>query len=218
MKTVYQYRVVIVKNNKLHRVIKNYRWITSAKNKFNKLKEERNVLFPRLFTNYQKIKKSNWELLLLKRKEVDGIGLRKIYNSSGKIITEKSIGDWNIINRTNYCPEETFYVYGLKKRLNVVDLLKIVFLPRITGFYHIVIVLNKIVILNDDDMEVILCKNLCDCSRLYDYMFDILQTQGIYDLLFLGKANKAARSKLYNRIQEHTGLTRKELYRTTTRS
>ena len=213
----YQYRVVLVRNKKLHKVIGDYKRLKHAQNKFNKIKGHNQVLLPKVFINHKKIIQAEYEVLLLEYQEKNESS-RMIQDNLGGIITEKSIGGWKILKNIDYFYEETFYVYGLMKRLNVAEILKEVFVPRYIGFYQVVMVLNKIVIFTENDIEVILTKNLQDCQRLYDYIFDFFKINGFFSLLFLGKANLATRKELYDSIQKHTGLTRKELFRTSTRS
>jgi len=213
-----KYRVVITKNRELYKIIQEYNFLQHAKNKFNKLNTKNQVLFPKKYINYQKLKKTEYELLLLEEISKNTVYSQKKVDKDGRIILETIVGGWKIIQKSPYSDEESFYIYGIKKRLNVAEIMKQILVPRMKDVYQIVMVLNKIVIYNGNDIEVILCKNLKDCKRLYDYLFDFFNDQGIYNLLFLGLATKKMRSTLYNKIQSHTGLTRKELYRTSTRS
>lgn len=212
------YRVAITKNKKLYKVIKDYKNLKHAKNRFTKFQGENLVLFPKVFFNHKKILKKDYEILLLRKRTTEDIRFRKFIANNGKVITEEVVGDWVIMKKVDWLQEEEFHVYGLKSRLNVVQLLKQVFVPRMMSMYQIIMVLNKIVVISDSDIEVILCKNIQDCERLYDYLFDFLKKEGIHNLLFLGTASKSTRRAYYDRMQEHTGLTRQELYRTSTRS
>lgn len=213
----YKYRIALVKNRKIYKVIQDYKRLKHATNKFNKIKGENQVFYEKKYKNYNKIQRVTYEVLLLEKK-VGEKNFRKVINGYGEFVDEKITGDWIILKKFHYKEEENFHVYGCNKRLFVPDIISEVILPRITSYYQIVMVFNKIVLYNDEDIEVILCKNIPDAQRLYDFLFDFFLSRGVLNLIFLGKANKKTRSCLYDRIQEHTGLTRKEMYRTSTRS
>jgi hypothetical protein len=213
----YKYRVALVRNRKIHKVIKDYKILKHATNKFNKIKGENQVFYEKKYKNYKKIERVTFEILLLEKTDGEK-QLRKVINGFGDIVKEKVSGNWKILDKFQYKEEEDFHVYGLNRRLIVPDILTEVLLPRINTFYHIIMVFNKIVLYNDSDIEVILCKNIPEAERFYDYLFNFFLSKGFLNLLFLGKADKKTRSSLYDRIQEHTGLTRREMYRTSTRS
>lgn len=213
----YNYRVVLVKNRKISKIIRNYKILGCAKNKFNKIKSENQVFYEKRITNHKKLYKVVYEILLLK-KSSDETTVRQIYNDSGQLINEKINGGWTILDKFHHKEEESFYVYGLQRRLYVPEIITEVITPRISSFYQIIMVFNKIVIYNSTDIEVVLCKNINEAIRLYDFLFDFYSSKKVLNLIFLGKANKVIRSSLYDRMQKHTGLARQELYRTSTRS
>lgn len=214
----YKYRVALVKNRQLEKVIQDYKTLRHAKNKFNKIFKENQVFYEKKYKNYKKIERAFYEILLLER--VEGKPeFRKVFNGLGELVEEQVKGSWKILDKFQFKEEETFYVYGLENRFVVPDIITKVITPRINGFYTIVMVFNKIVIYDEEsDIEVILCKNIPEAKRLYDFLFEFYFKQGILNLLFLGVADKATRKLLYDRMEEHTGLNRQELYRTSTRS
>ena len=213
----YKYRIALVKNRKLNKVIQDYKILKHAKNKFNKLFEENQVFYEKKFTNYKKIERTLYEILLLEKTEGKK-KIRKVFNGLGELVDEEVIGDWSIIDKFVLKEEETFHVYGHNIRMDVGDIFQKLVVPRLSGFYMITYVFNKIVIYNDEDIEIILCKNIEEAKRLHDFLFDFLIKKGFINLMFLGEANKPLRKQLYDRMEEHTGLKRQELYRTSTRS
>lgn len=213
----FEYSVVILKNRKIFKVIKNYKSKYFAVKKYELLKDEKQVLYERQVVNCNKILESNIELALLVKNDSKQ-SERIIYSESGARIVEKSLGEWKIFLKCNYGDEETFFIYGLKKRLNVLGIFTDIFKPRLESICQILIVLNKIVIKNQDDIEVILCKNVKECHRLYNFLFTKIIEQKFNNFIFLGEANKSTRSSLYDSMEKHMGLKRNELYRTSTRS
>jgi hypothetical protein len=212
-----KYRIAIVKNRKIYKVIQDYKILKHALNKFNKIKEENQVFYEKKFKNYKKIQRIVYEILLLEKCEGEK-KFRKVINGFGEFVEEKITGNWIILKKFHQKEEENFHVYGLNRRLFVPDIIAEVIMPRISTYYQIVMVFNKIVLYDDNDIEVILCKNIDEAERLYGFLFNLFLSKGVLNLIFLGKANQKTRSSLYDRIQAHTGLTRKEMYRTSTRS
>lgn len=214
----YKYRVAIVKNRKLFRVIQDYKYFKHASNKFNKIYEENQAFYQKKYINSDKIDRVDYEVLLLAKTDGEK-KFRKVFNLYGDKVEEEIVGNWRIVKKFPYKQEETFYVYGFKNRLDVADIISNIITPRLESFYYITMVLNKIVIYNyDDDIEVILCKNLVETKRLYEFIFNFLYHQKILNLVFMGTATRKIRSMLYDRMEVHTGLKRQELYRTSTRS
>lgn len=209
-----KYRIVLVKDGELFKHFCYYKQEYHARKKYNKIISKNQVLYEKRYTIYEDLRKSKKELLLLKKKDLD-YKPRYYMNSLGKINEIIEEGDWEIMESFHWREEETFHVYGLKERLDLPDILKKAFLSR-NKIYEVVMVHNKIVIDDKSDMEVILCKNIPETRRLYDFIFRFLVTQGINNFLFLGTANKGARKLLYDRMQEIMGTTRRELYRKST--
>ena len=214
-----KYKIVLVKNFKILKVFKAYAYGKCAYAKFNKIKEENQVFYNKKYVNEgDTLKKTTYEVLLLEKVEKKDKIQRKVFNNINQIVEETVIGDWNILTKFEYFFEETFKVYGLKKRLTVPEILNDVILKIVEEVHYFVVVINYLVIYNDNSIEVILCKNVFDAKRLYDFLFNFLREHNMLNLIFLGVAGQSERYKLYDRIEKHAGVNRREIYRNSTRS
>ena len=116
---------------------------------------------------------------------------RTLRDKYGKIYTEKPLGDWTILHSDEYSIEETFWIYGLNpkgKRPNISEVVK----RLMAGAYakkmvkQIIVVYNKVLIYNEDQFDMIICKNLEDAQRLHHTLAKIAKKQKIKSLKGLG--------------------------------
>lgn len=217
MSKPFSYKIVIVKNKKIYKVFKEYRFFKWALNKYTNLVSNNNVHIKKIQVNTKAIKPVEYELLLLKKTPKNDTISKIVSNEYGNNVKMIIKGGWDIIKKSEWSIEERFFVYGYKKRMDVIDIISNVF-KKFTKFYYVTIVLNKIVIYNDDFIEVILCKNGTDCDRLSYFIKKQMSNFGFINFIFLGVANRKQRVNLYDRMELHTGLKRQELFRTSTRS
>lgn len=217
-KTPVKFRVAVVKNGKVHRNnVYDFRFLKSAMFKYHNHYPASEVLIPKIFINSNGLKPKITEVLLLKKLPTDDIHVKHIISDNGSIIEEKTTGGWQILQKRQFLVEETYKVYGLKKRLVVLELLKQVFLPRINEEYQVLMFKNKILIDNLIDLEVILCKNVEDCKRLYNFLFDCLKRKDVNNLAFLGGIVTLQAQKRYvDRMQSFMGLKPENIIRSST--
>lgn len=163
-----------------------------------KIKEnQNNVYFPKKFvSNPTEVKQKKYYIYIVK--EVN------------KIPT--------LLDIHEYLVEERFYVYGLKKRLTVVEILDQVFFKYSANFTKIYILKNKLVFVSGEDIECILTKNLDEAKRLYNYFKGIIASSKIIAFLFLGVVRKKKlKGELIKRLVELTGLSPFQFVRNSTR-
>jgi hypothetical protein len=82
---------------------------------------------------------------------------------------------------------------------------------------QVIVVYNKLIIHNEDQFDMVLCKNLEDAQRLHHTLAKIAKKQKIKTLLFMGTASKAMIGRLYDLIHDETGWPYRKIRRTTTR-
>jgi hypothetical protein len=82
---------------------------------------------------------------------------------------------------------------------------------------QIIVIYNKVLIYNEDQFDMVICKNLEDAQRLHHTLAKIAKKQKIKSLMFMGTASKATRGLLYDLIHEHTGWPYKKIRRQNTR-
>lgn len=116
--------------------------------------------------------------------------------------------------------EEKFYVYGLKKRLDLEEIFVQVFLDFKDNYTKIIKIKNKIVLQQSEKIECILTKNKDDCDRLYSKMRYLLRKHKISGFLFLGDVpDKPRKNKieLIQKLVNFTGLSHYQFKRNSTR-
>ena len=82
---------------------------------------------------------------------------------------------------------------------------------------QIIVVHNKLIIYNEDQFEMVICKNLEEAQRLHHTLAKIAKKQKIKSLLFMGTAGKVMVGRMYDLIHDRTGWPYTKIRRTSTR-
>jgi len=217
------YRVVLTKNGVYKHTLYKCKGKETAFINYRLYKKENEVvLFPRKFINSDGLKSVKYQILIVKDIE-EGDVKRNVRDHMGKFYIEQPLNDrWTILDSAEYNYEETFWVYGhdpKKDRLDIRGIIK----KLMKGAYKakmvksILVVHNKLVIHNEDEFEMIICKNKTDAQRLHHELNKAANKGKIKSLLFLGTATPATVSNMYEYIHEQTGWAFTKIRRTTTR-
>lgn len=216
-----EYRVVLVANGEYKKTLHKCKTRETAFINFHKIKDENKVLYPKKFINTGGIKPVKFEIYVTKPTE-EGDSFRLLRDDYGKTYIEKPLGDWTILHSDNYQIEETFWVYGLDSKAERPNISEVV--KRLMQGAHgkkmvkqVIVVYNKLIIHNEEQFEMVLCKNLEDAQRLHHTLAKIAKKQKIKSLLFMGTASKAMNGRLYDLIHDETGWPYSKIRRTTTR-
>lgn len=216
------FRVVLLVNGKYKKTLHRSKTSETAYINFHSLREENNsVMFPRKFINSNGLKPVKYQICVTKITE-EGDTFRILRDGYGKLYTEEPLGDWTILASADYNIEETFWIYGLennKDRPNVSEVVK-----RLMIGAHgkkmvkqIIVVYNKLIIYNEDQFDMIICKKLEDAQRLHHTLAKIAKKQKIKSLLFMGTASPANIGRMYDVIHDNTGWPYTKIRRTSTR-
>jgi len=216
------YRVILLKNGKysmtMHRCktretsFINYRKIIDA---------NVGVIFPRRYVNYKGIKKITYKVAIIKDTE-EGDEFRVLRDKMGRTYTEKPLGNWTILDDHPYEFEETFWMFGkdpVKDRVKINDILKVM----MVGAYkknmtkQLIVVHNKLILYNEDQFEMVICKCKKDAQRLHHMIHNACKKNKIKSIIFMGTASEATVSYMYEIIQTHTGWPMTKIRRTSTR-
>ena len=216
------YRTILVKNSDYKKTIHKCKTRKTAFINFNRIKEENNVLFKREFLNYNGLKPVKYKIYVVKDYEDDD-ELRTIRNRLGKLVEEKPIFDiWTILNDSDYEIEETFWVYGYDSRNDRKTIKDIISLLMLNMHVkkktkQIVVVHNKLLIYDEEQFDMIICKCKKDAQRLHHALAKSAKDNKIKSLYFMGTANAKMISDYYDIIHEETGWPYTKIWRTTTR-
>jgi hypothetical protein len=216
-----EYRVVLVANGEYKKTLHKCKTKETAFINFYKIKDENKVLYPKKFINTSGIKPVKFQIYITKPTE-EGDSFRLLRDEYGKTYTEKPLGDWTILHSDDYQVEETFWVYGMDAKAERPTISEVV-KRLMQGAYakkmvkQVIVVYNKLIIHNEDQFDMVLCKNLEDAQRLHHTLAKIAKKQKIKTLLFMGTASKAMIGRLYDLIHDETGWPYRKIRRTTTR-
>lgn len=206
------YNVILTSNGKR---IKTLCAVSSEKTAYKKFKElieeNKNVSFPVRYINIGKLVDAHYELFIIKKNEDDN-KITKLKDENGRITEYQTDNDnWIIIDREDYDKEETFWVYGyhpvfqrknfdwiynemLKKRNNKNDIIQIY------------VFRNKLLINTTYNMDMVMCKNISDCIRLYNELERKCKENKLKYIYFSGDAyNSTFKKDWFKKIKDLTG-------------
>ena len=213
------YKIIITKDGKKKKVLYEGSSEDTAKEKYFNTKDKNIVLFPKKNNAYKKVKPVHYEIIFLKEKE-DSDSPFYVRDELGrnKPVDIKS-DKWSLIHKDDFLYEEKFTVYGYDERLETKDIIKKILLRRNKKdkIKQINYVINKVLIYQNGDFDVIVCKNSSDARRLYKTLREFCETNKVNNIMFTGLVGKRNRTKLYKRIVEKTGWTMNKTYRSSTR-
>lgn len=216
------YRVILVSNGEYKKTLHRSKKRETCFNNYHKLIEEnKSVLFPKKFINTKKISPVKYEICVIKPTE-PGDTFRVLRDDFGRLYTEKPIGDWTILASNEYKVEENFWIFGCDSksdRPTIANVIKKI----VSGAYkknmvkQIIVVHNKLIIYNEEQFDMVICKCIEDAQRLHHAIAKIAKKQKIKSLLFMGTATPATVGRMYDIIHENTGWPYTKIRRTSTR-
>lgn len=191
--------------------------LDSAKNLYQKTIDNNVVYFERTLLNKNnKHKELKFYLYLLKERE-DNDEKVVVRDSLGRLVKEKFKDEkYSIIDRVDFKIEETFFVFGHRERLTFKEIIKKLLMNN-TRTKYVFFLLNKLVIEDYDNMEIIVCKNKKESRKLHDQLFEFFRFNGIKRGIFMNELKKENRKRVYEDIKKKTGWKTPRLYRNSTR-
>ena len=214
------YKIIITKDGSHKKLIYEGEDKKHAKKKYFTIKDKNKVLTPKTTNAYKKTKPVIYELLLLKEKEEND---PKFYtkDSLGRNVEVNVKSDkWTIIHKVEYFYEEKFTVFGYDKRMETKEIIKLILLRRHKGILlkQVNYVVNKVLIHQDGEFDIITCKTKSDAKKLYTTLRNFYESNDkMKNILFTGLVSKRNRTELYKKIVEKTGWTLNRVYRSSSR-
>ena len=211
-----RYRIIITQNGKKKKILYEGNSEDITKEKYYKIRDNNKVLYPKKNNAYKKIKSVTYEILFLKEKEErDSDYFER--DDLGRVIPITINSDsWSMIHKDEYFYEEKFTVFGFDYRFETKEIIKRILLKK-SNIKMVNYVINKVLIHQNGDFDIITCKNSNDAKRLYLTIKEFCDHNKINNVVFTGLVGDKGRTKLYKRISEKTGWSMNKTYRTSTR-
>lgn len=216
------YRIVLLQNGLYKKTMYKSKTMKAAMDNFTKISEDSTrVRFPRKYVNSHRIKKVEYTLFVVKDFE-EGDEMRMVRDKLGRLYREKPLfGIWTVIDDYTYQIEESFYIFGYhpvhdRKDLKFIMMLMMKNIADQKMSKSVVVLKNKLLIYNEDQFDMVLCKCTDDCIRLYNILMATATSQNFKRIIFMGQANQHLTNQLYKMIMEETGWDYRKVIRTTT--
>jgi len=213
------YRIIISQNGKKKKVVHKSNDLTFINRKYFSIKDKNNVLFSKKTTSYLKTKPVKYELILMKKWDSKDIAFLD-RDPLGRIIEVEDVNKkWTILYKNEYHYEETFKVFGYPKRLESKEIIKNIILKKNKGIIikQLNYLNNKLLIHQDTNLDIILCKCPDDAKRLYKIIEEFYKYNKINNIMFTGAVGDQNKKEVYKIIVEKTGWSKNKIYRTVTR-
>jgi hypothetical protein len=205
------YLIVLFKNKVKKRIIKKFKTLKNSDEYYKKLIQESDeVIFDKQFENGFK---SEYEIALLGKKKGNDevIYIKDSFGRQSKVNLEDD--DFTILKVQPYKVDEQFLDYATKKKINTKELLK-KYLSGV-GLKMVSKLNNKIIVQNDNTINLFTFKNEDDSSRFIDNLSKIFIEQKKIDCMFVKDSSLSQRKYLYN-ILVNYGFPKSYLFRQST--
>jgi hypothetical protein len=203
------YLVVLFKNKQRKKILKKFKTKQKANEYFNSLIDT-NIIFDKRVENGLSC---SFELGLLEKdsKEFD---LYFVKDSLGRQVkVDIDDPDYKLIQVLDYKVEEFIYDINNKTKIDFTKFVK-KYLPK-TGIKLVSKLNHKIVIQNDDDINLFSLKSELDCERFLNTLNDFLFSQKRSDCIIVPDSSKQQKKYLYS-LLETKGFSKSVLYKKST--
>jgi hypothetical protein len=205
------YLIVLFKNKVKKKIIKKFKTSNRANNFYESLLSESNdVIFNKEYENGVQV---NYEIAILEKTSGTflPVFLKDELGRNIKVKLEDS--DFSIKKINPYYVEELILDITLNKKINSLEFIKLYL--DCSGLKLLSKLNNKIVIQNDNTINLFTLKNDYDSSRFIDVMSEIFMNHQRLDGMFVKDYSNAQRKYLYNILIEN-GYSKNYLQRQST--
>lgn len=222
------YRIIITSQNKILTCVFNTMYKKSAIKAFDTIISEnkKTIRFPiRYSSRDHKLMESKYELLLMKTKTESDDAQPLLRNEYGQLVPHTSNSSKMIIyKKEEFLFEESFWVYGLNpksQRKEFNEILNNIILSNLPKVKYpiktIIVYRNKLIVQDDYDFDIIICKCENDAARLYTEIESEISKRRIKSVFFSGISKGVARLRLEDKIIKKTNWTLEKVRRKSTR-
>lgn len=228
-KRTIDFKIISCHNGKQDRFIEKFRTSEEAYKYMEGLMAMSNeVVFPIESQWKEKTADTNpkYTYYILEKNRFGDKGAPLLKNDIGKYVPHETTNEkWVILDKFPYKIEETFWVWGYNPRTDRKTwpwIWENLVLPKADDRYAVVRVMlykNKVIIRDDDTMEIVFCKTTSDAIKFYNLLQNKAMENKIKQIFFLGSYNTIGdrRRKLEQEIMDLTGWTKEKVQSSNTR-
>ena len=121
----------------------------------------------------------------------------------GRTIEIKDINKkWSILYKDEYYYEETFTIFNHNKRLNTIEIIKYIVMKKYQSkmIKQLNYIHNKLLIHQNNDLDIVLCKCPNDAKRLYNLIEKFCMNNKIKNIMFTGSVGELNKTETYKMI------------------
>ena len=194
----HNYLIVVFKNKTKKKIINKFQTLVKANSCYNKLiKESDNVLFEKSFENgvYSK-----YEIAIVVKKtgQTESIYIKDEIGRQKKVNLDDD--DYTILKISEYRIPDKILDLSNNKRITCDEFIK-KYLPK-NSVSMVSSLNNKIVVQNDDNLNLFTLKTTSDAIRFVDFLFGYFLSQKRNETLFVKDISTAQRKYLYKLLEE----------------
>lgn len=200
------YLIVLFKNKKRRKIINQYKTLSNAKDNFKLLKKSNDIKFPKKYENGSSCK---FELGLLEKNS----GFTSNYyikDEMGRQIKAEVDQDFIVLDMINYDIEEKFFDVLENNKIDFDQFFKKYLSSKTLKM--ISKLNNKVILQNDDHVNLFSFKNELDSSRFLSVLEDKVILEKRSDIMIINDTSKQQKKYLYD-ILESKGVSKSTLYR-----
>lgn len=216
------YRVLLLQNGKFKKWLHKCKLKKTSKANFKRLlSENKDIKFPRKYLTSDNITPVLYEVCMVKRFEEKDL-TKLVRDNIGRLVKPTVLfNKWTILKSEYYDVEETFYVFGYdpvsdRKNIDFIVGLLVKGVADELLTKDVILVHNKLIIYNEHQFDIIICKCKSDSIRLYNTLLDVSKDNKLRRLLFMGQASEKMTGELYEMMMDVTGWDYRKVTRTST--
>jgi len=200
------YSIIIFKNKKKQKTIKNFVTVKRCLNHYNNLINDNNVNFEIKYENSRRVQ---YEISIISKFDSDQNSLFSIDELGRNFEVKLLDNDYHIMKLDPYKIEEKIYDYQTKRKIYFNELLKIYFTA--STLLNIFSLNNKLFIQDNEDYSCFVLKNPDDAERLLFTLQDALMKLS-KSCLFMNYTNPVDKKRMYKELSNY-GFDKTFLYR-----
>lgn len=201
------YLIVLFKNKERKKIIKKFKTLNRAKEYYDSLIKSNNIIFDR---KYENGKSCDYEVGLLE-KDSKTFDLYFVRDSLGRQVkVDLDDPDYTLTNISQYKIEELIYDIQKQKKISLETFIKN-YLPK-SGLKLVSKINNKVVVQEDDDVNIFSLKSVDECSRFLSVLENHMFGKGRIDCIMVSDSSKLQKKYLYG-LLEKKGISKSSLYR-----